>query len=141
VLGRSGECPNRNPQEGGGPFLRKSKREMWRGAFAVWEEERKSCWLISSRPGPHLRAARVDSLRHTCRQSARCADGPVPRRGWSVICTRTSSTTPIALELCGRSAPHRRTVRQVQTDSPAHWADSPTCPFFYFSLIYSEIKI
>jgi hypothetical protein len=42
----------------------------------------------------------------------------------------------------GRFAPHRRTVRQVQSDSPAHCADSLFCPlFFYFSLIYSEIKI
>jgi hypothetical protein len=131
----------------GGSFLEKERarerereRERERGRERERDVERSFCglgtrkkelltYLLATRS--HLRAARVDSPRRTRGQSARCADGPAHRRGRSVICTRTSSITPIALEPRRRSTPHRRTVRQVQPDSPTHWADNSTCLFLF----------
>jgi hypothetical protein len=95
---------------------------------------KESCLLTYNlRSRPHLRAARADSPRRTRGQSARRADDPAPQRGRSDITSRTSSTAPGSFDVRGRSALHRRTVRQVRPDSPTS--------LFLFSLIYSEIKI
>jgi hypothetical protein len=136
MLGQSGECPNRNPQEGG-PSLRKSKRERERercGEGLLQFGNEKEGLLLSPR-----------DLGPTCAWHARTvrdspADGPAPRRGRTVISSRTSSTAPSAIDLRGRSAPHQRTVRQVQRTVRPTTADSPTS-LFHFSLIYFEIKI
>jgi hypothetical protein len=61
--------------------------------------------------------------------SARCADGSPPRRGLSVICSRTTSAAPPPHEPRGRSAPPWRTVRQEWPDSPAHCRRRSDLPF------------
>jgi hypothetical protein len=64
-------------------------------------------------------------------QSARCADGPAPRRGRSVIRSRTSRTAPLPLEPRGQSASPWRTVRQERMGSPAHLRGPSGLPFLF----------
>jgi hypothetical protein len=135
-----GSAPIEIPKEGVLSWER--ARERWKDEALVGLEKKGiACLTYSHRPWSHQCATHADSPRRTRGQSVRCAYGPAPRRGRYVICTRTSNTAPLTHKPRGRSAPHRRTVRQVQSDSPAHWVDSPFSPLFYFSLIYSEIKI
>jgi hypothetical protein len=119
-----------------GPFLERERardgeiEEAWVG----FEKKERDCLTYVLTAPSHLHVPRAKSSRRTRGQSARCSDSPAPRRGRSVICTRTSSTASIAFKPHGLSAPHRETVRQVQPDSPAHWADSPSCLFFQLDI-------
>jgi hypothetical protein len=119
VLGWSGECSNQNPQGGGFFFEIEQEREGGEG-FLRFGKERGDNRLNFSRPGTHRRAARADSPRRPCGRSTRCADGPAPRRGRSVIRSRTSSAAPLPHEPRRQSAPSWRTVRQERPDSPVH---------------------
>jgi hypothetical protein len=130
VVGRSGECSKRNPQEGS-LFLRESKTERKNKALGRLEKRRVPCFVFIPRPGTHPRTAPVDSPRSPRGRSARCADGPAPRRGQSVIHSRTSSTAPLPTEPCEQSASPWRTVRQERTDSPAHRREQSDLPFLF----------
>jgi hypothetical protein len=118
-----GSAPIEIPKEGVLSWER--ARERWKNeALVGFEKKGTACLTYIARPRSHQHAARADSPWHTRGQSTRCADGPAPRHRRSVICIRTSSTTPSATDLCGRSAPHRRTVCHVpRTVRPA--------PFFF----------
>jgi hypothetical protein len=76
-----------------------------------------------------VRDAPADSPRCPRGQSARCADGPAPRRGRSVIRSRTSSTAPLPTEPSGQSVSPWRTVRQERTDSLTHLRGQSDLPF------------
>jgi hypothetical protein len=80
-------------------------------------------------PWSHTRAARADGPRRPCGQSARSADGPDPRRGWSVNTYKTSRDASAPHQPCGRSALAWRTVRQDQRDGPAYRRGRSDLPF------------
>jgi hypothetical protein len=129
VLGRSEECPKRNPQ-GGSLFLRERERERARErrkeeTLVGLENKGVACFIYSPRPKTHPCAAPTDSPRCPRGRSARCADGPAPRHGQSVICSRTSSTAPLPTSRAdsprrpgGRSARSGRIVRPTAADCP-----------------------
>jgi hypothetical protein len=117
------------------------------GSFLKKEQERERCGEGLLRFGKEKEGLLLSprDLGPTCAWHARTvrdspADGPAPRRGRSVISSRTSSTAPSAIDPRGRSAPHQRTVCQVPRTVRPTTADSPTS-LFHFSLIYFEIKI
>jgi hypothetical protein len=131
VLGRSGECPNLNPQ-GEGLFLRESKKERGMKVSCGLGKRKESWWLISPRPGTHLRATCVDCPRCPCGRSARCADGPLfpPERPVPPLLPTNHADGP--RRPGGGSARNGRTVRPTAADSPTS---------LFISLIYSEIRI
>jgi hypothetical protein len=123
------------------PFLeteqeREGKRRPWSG----WRRERGS--LL------HLHPAAWDPpARDTRRQSAEPTRIVRVVRGRSGTSARTVCYLFQNIQYCpspheprGQSASPWRTVRQERTDSPAHRRGLSDLPFF-FSLIYSEIKI
>jgi hypothetical protein len=131
VLGRSGECPKRNPQ-GEGLFLRESKRKRDGWCLGrVWEERDCLTYLLAARS--HLRTARADSLRGARTVRHPGADGllfhPEPRVPLQAPSTHADSPRRTG----GRSAEYGRAVRPTAADSPTS--------LFHFSLIYSEIRI
>jgi hypothetical protein len=139
VVGRSGECSKRNPQEGS-LFLRESKTERKNKDLGRLEKRRGPCFVFIPRPGTHPRAAPVDSPRSPRGRSARCADGPAPRRGsplfvpgHPVLPLSPPSRANSPRRPGGRSARSGRTVRPTAANSLTF--------LFFFSLINSEIKI
>jgi hypothetical protein len=134
-----GSAPNKIPK--GVSFLeREQEREEKRRPWSGWRRERSACFIYIPRPETHPRVAPADSPRSPRGRSARCADGPAPRSGQSVIRSRTSSTAPLPSEPRGQSASPWRTVCQERTDSVAHRRGQSDLPFL-FNLIYFEIKI
>jgi hypothetical protein len=110
------EIPKREPFSLSGS---KKERKKRRGSGLG----KKKGWLLDyiPRPGSHPRAAWADGPRHPRGQSARRADGPDPRRGRSVITSRTTSEAPPPHKSRGRSALPWRTVRQEQPDGPPYY--------------------
>jgi hypothetical protein len=123
-----GSAPNEIPK--GVSFLeREQEREGGRGPWSSWRRERFPASFTSHSLGP-TRARHPQTVRRAL------ADGPrgartvrPPRRGRSIICSRTSSAAPLSYEPRGRSALPRRTVRQERSDSPAHCRGRSDLPF------------
>jgi hypothetical protein len=108
VLGQSRDARIKIPKEGAFSLI-KSKKERGMKCSCGLGKRKEGSRLISSRPGTNLHVARADSPRRPRGWSARCADGPTPRRGRSVICFRTPSVAPL---------PHEPRERFVSPDDP-----------------------
>jgi hypothetical protein len=109
--------------------LRGSKKERKKVTWVGLGKEKECLLVFILRPGSHMRTARADGPRRPRGQSTRHADSPAPRRGRSVIASRTTSAAPLPHEPCGRATPPWRTVRQEQPDGPAHCRGRSDLPF------------
>jgi hypothetical protein len=109
-------------------FEREQEREKGDDLGSGWGKRRVLLVFIP-RPGSHPRSALADGPRCHRGQSARHADGPDPRRGRSVITSRTSSEAPPLHEPRGRSVLPWRTVRQEHPDGPAQCRGRSDLPF------------
>jgi hypothetical protein len=74
--------------------LRGSKKERNKETWVGLGKKKRCLLIFIPWPGSHWRAARADGPRRPRGQSARSADGPDPRRGLSVITSRTSRDAP-----------------------------------------------
>jgi hypothetical protein len=64
VLGRSGECPNRNPQEGGSFLEKEQKRDVERGFCGLGRRKKELLAYLLATWAPPARGMRGQSATH-----------------------------------------------------------------------------